>query len=348
MCPCCNRILHGRKVNIIEYEHRWMHERGACDCDVVFPALQQPRLIHRHSAFAEDNGTTHGSQQQVDQHGRAPSLPSYASFYEQVLQASSSAANQGGDQGANQQYAHLNTSRQGEGVLPLFRETRVGEDVDIAVRQPSLFAAEWTKDHAKLHHNGSCKCPVSFESYKPASADVEDDGDSSEYNYPCSNIGEPSYSGKGDDPMMNSAFPSPYGSATGAEDSNTANSAGGSRNPYVPLGQAARWSFYGQSESESRFLGPNLGPIQYTMPGRPIDIQTMHYDYQKEHSAPIVGNPVACGPFGEDQLPSSVEYQQPEDTIAGFPIGAGPEGDSHAGDFKDCNLARMRRRSSSV
>lgn len=45
MCPACQRILHGRAVLILEWEHHWMHERGVCGCPVVFPDLIQPRVI---------------------------------------------------------------------------------------------------------------------------------------------------------------------------------------------------------------------------------------------------------------------------------------------------------------
>ncbi|KAI1105503.1 hypothetical protein F4804DRAFT_350518 [Jackrogersella minutella] len=45
MCPSCARILHARWVNIIVHEHRFMHERGACRCEVRFPHLQEPRLV---------------------------------------------------------------------------------------------------------------------------------------------------------------------------------------------------------------------------------------------------------------------------------------------------------------
>ncbi|KAI2776789.1 hypothetical protein F4815DRAFT_330188 [Daldinia loculata] len=47
MCPACGRILHGRFIDIIEYEHRFMHERGACSCSIRFPHLQQPRMVTR-------------------------------------------------------------------------------------------------------------------------------------------------------------------------------------------------------------------------------------------------------------------------------------------------------------
>ncbi|KAI5862216.1 hypothetical protein GGS23DRAFT_597831 [Durotheca rogersii] len=45
LCPACSRIIHGRCVNIIENEHRFMHARGACPCPVRFPHLMQPRVI---------------------------------------------------------------------------------------------------------------------------------------------------------------------------------------------------------------------------------------------------------------------------------------------------------------
>ncbi|RYP41682.1 hypothetical protein DL767_000887 [Monosporascus sp. MG133] len=46
-CPACQRVMHNRWVDIMEEEHRWMHERGACGCPVEFPALMQPRMIGR-------------------------------------------------------------------------------------------------------------------------------------------------------------------------------------------------------------------------------------------------------------------------------------------------------------
>jgi hypothetical protein len=82
-------------------------------------------------------------------------------------------------------------------------------------------------------------------------------------------------------------------------------------------------------------LGP-IGPdVAKYRSERPVDVQTMHYE---KNEVPISGNPIVDGPFRESQLPSIVEYQQPSTTIAGLPIGAGPEGDSHAGDFSECSL----------
>ncbi|KAI1502445.1 hypothetical protein F5X99DRAFT_427377 [Biscogniauxia marginata] len=122
MCPACARILHGRWVQILEMEHRFMHERGACGCEVRFPALQQPRLV-----------TATGNQGQGAENA--------AQFGE---------------------YASPGTSQ----VPPLYQETQGGGTTAVAVRLPSLYAAEWTADHAKLHENGKCNCRVHFQTYQ--------------------------------------------------------------------------------------------------------------------------------------------------------------------------------------
>ncbi|KAI0385935.1 hypothetical protein F5Y04DRAFT_291306 [Hypomontagnella monticulosa] len=61
MCPACARILHGRYVDIIEREHRFMHERGACHCGVIFPHLQEPHVVEHTTSNASS-----GDQNDVD------------------------------------------------------------------------------------------------------------------------------------------------------------------------------------------------------------------------------------------------------------------------------------------
>jgi hypothetical protein len=108
----------------------------------------------------------------------------------------------------------------------------------------------------------------------------------------------------------------------------------------VPTGHAARWAY--EAPPGYSLLDQILGPIRPAAEyqGRPVDVQTMHY---QNDDVPISGNPISPSEMEESELPSIVEYEQPETTIAGFPIGAGPEGDSHAGNFESCSL-----RSSSV
>ncbi|KAK8056176.1 hypothetical protein PG993_001403 [Apiospora rasikravindrae] len=45
MCPACSRVMHSRWVDIVMFEHQWMHERGTCGCPTKFPSLLHPRTI---------------------------------------------------------------------------------------------------------------------------------------------------------------------------------------------------------------------------------------------------------------------------------------------------------------
>ncbi|KAJ8129914.1 hypothetical protein O1611_g3715 [Lasiodiplodia mahajangana] len=104
----------------------------------------------------------------------------------------------------------------------------------------------------------------------------------------------------------------------------------------TPAGHIARWAMDGPPESLlDEILGPiHPGPSAYGE--RPVDVQTMCF---QPTGNPIAGTPIAWGPSPESSgLPTIVEYSHPETTLGGFPIGAGPEGESHAGDFETCSL----------
>ncbi|KAJ2904796.1 hypothetical protein MKZ38_007152 [Zalerion maritima] len=45
MCPLCERHLYNREVLALENEHHWMHQRGVCGCEVVFPNGLGGRVI---------------------------------------------------------------------------------------------------------------------------------------------------------------------------------------------------------------------------------------------------------------------------------------------------------------
>ncbi|KAK3996440.1 hypothetical protein QBC44DRAFT_403592 [Cladorrhinum sp. PSN332] len=42
MCAPCEREIHTRWVLIREWEHHWLHDRGACSCEVQFPGPSYP------------------------------------------------------------------------------------------------------------------------------------------------------------------------------------------------------------------------------------------------------------------------------------------------------------------
>ncbi|KAI0114005.1 hypothetical protein GGR51DRAFT_578255 [Nemania sp. FL0031] len=297
MCYPCSRIIHGRKIDIAEYEHRWMHERGACGCEVQFPAMQEPKLVQR---------TWHGDRNDNGAYTSAPTAragPSTSYAGPSTACAGPSTAYAGP---SNQQAPPMPCRGQGTGV-PLFEEARVGGNVEVAVRLSSLYAAEWTEDHAKLHESGQCQCPVSFERYKPIDINEYED----ENNHPGKGKGKE----KAKEPAHN-----PQDHLSGR----------------TAAGHPARYVMDGPQES---LLDEILGPIHPQAPAydeHPADIQTMYF---QPTGAPIAGTPIAWGPTPESSgLPTIVEFTHPETTHGGFPIGAGPEGESHAGDFDNCSL----------
>ncbi|GAW21617.1 hypothetical protein ANO14919_111400 [Xylariales sp. No.14919] len=355
--------MHGRRVDIIEYEHRWMHERGACDCEVNFPGMLQPRLIQRSSAAVDENNAAATTTE-----------AGCSAASEQDVSPKTTHA------GGHRITTSIPPGRDGEqATVPLYKEAHVGNSVEVAVRLTSLYGAEWTKDHAKLHRSGQCNCPVSFESYKPIDVDssqgkiievctgdgsrlyvIVDGAESSKLEYSDSpdwtrETGRDRSSQKhGSHSKPTAAAASSYGSdaRTSSIDNN---SVGGPSHQYrhgqVPIGHVARWAMEGpQGSLLDEILGP-MRPDASMCGGRPVDIQTMHYSTS---GIPISGDPIVCGTTLANELPSIVEFQQPETTIAGFPIGAGPEGESHAGDFETCSLqssfedspVKMRRLSS--
>ncbi|GAP87337.1 hypothetical protein SAMD00023353_2700760 [Rosellinia necatrix] len=264
--------------------------------------------------------------------GAATSATPSSSHFKQ----GSSSTGKGGSGGQQ----HLKTN------IPLFSEAQVGQHVEVAVRLPSVYAAEWTKDHSKLHENGKCKCPVSFERYKPIDVGVNDDEAVSPKTKNFK-VPRPAYKG-GYKPSFHKPArypkaptdPVPSGRSNTQTSSFGGSPASGHSAPLsghnqVPVGHAARWALKGDPGSLlDQILGP-VGPDPTAYGDRPVDIQTMHF---QNDSVPIVGKPLACGELEEDALPSIVEFAQPEITLAGFPIGAGPEGDSHAGPWDTCSL----------
>ncbi|AEO53859.1 hypothetical protein MYCTH_2054417 [Thermothelomyces thermophilus ATCC 42464] len=170
MCTPCERQLHSRWVLIREWEHRWLHERGVCGCEVVFPGLlDTPRVI----------GDESGAGNAIQPTGSAAS-PAGAEEVEN--NAKEAAASEGSTDvamsGTTGQGGGLEKSTSfggGGGRIPaLFSEsvTSTG-DHRVAVRLPGLFAAEWKADHAILHETGKCHCAATFAPFKPQTSDDE-------------------------------------------------------------------------------------------------------------------------------------------------------------------------------
>ncbi|KAL1868039.1 hypothetical protein VTK73DRAFT_3864 [Phialemonium thermophilum] len=144
-CYACEKVLHKRWILILEYEHRFLHERGACDCDVIYPIEEtRPRLA--------GGGVVGGS-----------GSPDSASLAAAVPQATGEVTDTGPQV--------RKKDRKGQSPLDytptLFKEM-VGPDGKkrFAVKIPGLFAVEWRQEHRKMHEEGRCACNAMF---KPVS-----------------------------------------------------------------------------------------------------------------------------------------------------------------------------------
>lgn len=151
MCCACQKIIHSRATQIEEYEHRFMHERGVCGCETVFPYLIRPRVIGSCDGGIEEQGVTgckdghgHGGH---DEHGESDVWT-----------------------GSRQD----NTETTEIQLPPLLCEaTDPGGRPVVSVRLPSLYAAEWVVDHRARHDAGLCHCRVDFRTYQKATRDTE-------------------------------------------------------------------------------------------------------------------------------------------------------------------------------
>ncbi len=162
MCAACERQLHSRWVLIREWEHRWLHERGVCGCEVTFPGLlTTPRVI---GEAAPAGDVTPGASTPEATTPRTV-LDDGERWKPKTLTAATE------DSIDNEQQE----TTQGDARVPaIFSEavTSTGEH-RVTVRLSSLYAAEWQADHRALHDAGKCNCKTTFAPFKPQIADDE-------------------------------------------------------------------------------------------------------------------------------------------------------------------------------
>ncbi|KAI0022982.1 hypothetical protein F4780DRAFT_787592 [Xylariomycetidae sp. FL0641] len=182
MCPSCARTLHGRWVDIFQYEHEWMHVRGVCGCETQFPALQQPRSITAHETTPSKPATTtpKPGRGKKTRRGRknnnntaGPGRQNGQEIPRPAIESSPQENFPGMGYGHHaNEYLGALPEHTGAGTnVPLYEERPANNEnlpVQVATRMSSLYAAEWTADHAKLHAAGACHCNVRFEAYTPS------------------------------------------------------------------------------------------------------------------------------------------------------------------------------------
>ncbi|KAI1812989.1 hypothetical protein GGS20DRAFT_555364 [Poronia punctata] len=378
-CPGCSRIIHARTVDIIEHEHQWMHERGVCKCEVRFPALLGPRQIHRSSPCIVNGTTASGSgspSQSQDCNGNGngngdgngngkskrkprknrPKGKGKGKGKEVEAPVDLQVAAALGATSNNADAGPSGTQGEGTRVPALYSVKEVQNGVEVTIRLPSMHAAEWTRDHAILHHNDKCYCHVSFEAYQPYTIGEEDLGQDQDRDQD-----QDQHQGSAD---ADNLYHNDSGSSISLEDSNITRAPASSPaitesnaneirrthsapiNPYgfqslpqIPIGEPTHSL---PSQAYNSILDNALGlvgprPTRF-MGKAPLDIQTAHYEMNE--STPIAGCPITEGPQGGEgsDMRTIIECPAPQRIIAGFPLGAGPEGDAHSGSFEQCDL----------
>lgn len=179
MCPACQRILHGRAVMILEWEHHWMHERGVCGCDVVFPDLIRPRDVNSGQPSASqqsDSSQSHESKEAA----KGKSKKRKARGWGRSKNKEASPKDEGGKNGAGLLKKVVadprNTSsgtappvEQQSNKAPCGSQGMSHDDSKasgVSVQIPSFYGVEWVEAHRQLHNSGSCKCKGDFSFYQ--------------------------------------------------------------------------------------------------------------------------------------------------------------------------------------
>jgi hypothetical protein len=309
MCPTCQKIMNTRGTLIEEYEHRFMHERGACGCSVEFPGLIRARRIGRHEAI--DFEPCDPSQTTTD----IPPLFEETSYDGKmtvcVRQPSLFAA----------EWVADHRSRHESGECSCNADFRSYEDASRSGTRP------WEKTL------------TSTTTYHDVRLDVDSarGDDQSHLASPFSNTDVPSkFRNLGRSKSVTLSFPN-AGQVRGGSET----CADGQNQLYgsVPTSQADNVDY--------AEIGCNKQtPVLETRAAgitRPRGAIFAHVPQHLKITGPYLTS-IASHSITADTLPvtdyQTYLYQQQEIPIIGLPIGAGPEGVTHVGPYEQCVLRR--------
>lgn len=350
MCPACQRVIHGRAVLITEWEHRWMHERGACGCEVKFPDLIRPRVVSRSRP-----GQTLGKTGQMGNNMHGPKNNGIPS----ISLPKTGNSNMTGNKGVPAHYQE--------------RSTKTGQHkLEVAVRIPSLYGAEWVDEHRQLHKDGSCKCAGDFSFYQtPEPTQSVPSPSALVENFPgqvlqteaISQAVQSESHGKPQN-SVSSHYLNPQGfSHLGLSRHDLSHTPHAHPLPHHQGDTLSQQS----SSSEAAHLqpstpsNPQTAATRTTTPKPPPLVVSSSYPHTHAHAPQRSPGAIyevdptkstnrlynlACNE-GADMAAladfQSVEFPRAEGTLplVGLPIGAGPEGSgglSHVGSFEDCVL----------
>lgn len=370
VCPACARVLHTRWVDLVMFEHQWMHERGTCACPVRFPQLQQPRAIGGPEPAAVVDGQ---QQQQKDPSGGPPdfagassdaALRAISTRMAEAVRARSSSSNNSiaareetvrADDTAGEAPPPLKgpaTTSSWNGIAPLWE---VDESAEVRVRLSSQYAAEWVLDHGQRHRDGSCACPVRFEQYTPhrvteddVAADAVQQQQQQHDKKAHNTNSKPKTTTRGRRARNRGRFKRKTSEAAAAATAAVPAPVHDAAGPPVShlmretlrLSDVLAWNVLEKSDSPDRLWS--------AWPTRPEDYGFKTID-EAENALTGEGPVVPKLAHLSDKPFAPAFFHQGEPPIVGWPIGAGPEGgveNSHSPAWHMCDLSRPRLRRS--
>ncbi|KAJ4296135.1 hypothetical protein N0V88_004838 [Collariella sp. IMI 366227] len=300
MCAPCERQLHSRWVLIREWEHRWLHERGACGCEVTFPGLLHTTRVIGETDLVEGSQSTtdqgHLALLSTEEHQNESSMSKAL-----VVSAESSRAE-------SRLSIPRSTASDGHKKIPaIFTETITEDQHRIAIRLPSLYAAEWQADHRALHEAGKCSCPIDFAPFRPQIPDEELTPEDREVLRQFREMEEAA--------NVNSQNNAPDHSQLDPEAERIA----GIHKAF------GAFTMEGES-SRANTQGLPLEQVQMT-------------GYGAEQGAAAAGDETGRGKMADDEgVPPQQQQFMPAIPLCGLPMGAGSEGVSHMPSWMDCRL----------
>ncbi|KAF3762597.1 hypothetical protein M406DRAFT_72586 [Cryphonectria parasitica EP155] len=324
MCPSCQRILHGRAVLILEWEHHWMHERGVCGCPVVFPDLVRPRIVGRGQPYyaspsEPDSDDTKIVAKRRGKGRRGKSSGKWGRKNTKKDQANHGRITAGTAPGEEEDKSTPGSSKKAH---------ERAEPGGVSVQISSFFAVEWVAEHRRLHNEGACHCPADFSFYQTPDT-YESDALSAKDNpvVPGRNGSNEWYDYTGLGVQVSSSGPQVH---QGHDASQQGTSSDTQLQVYQPS-----------------ILAPQGAQVR---DGQPARSPGAIYQVDPAHSMNPLYNYVCTegGEFNQTVDIQPVEYPKPDNAplpLVGLPIGAGPEGPPalcHVGAFEDCVLRRPR------
>jgi hypothetical protein len=350
MCPSCERQIHTRWVLIREWEHRWLHERGACGCDVVFPGLIGPRVARPYNGDFPPERMDSSYIPPLVEFKETPGIGRHVDLRLPSVFGVEWTA----DHRARHEQGLCNCQARFQPYQPEVPESSLSPEEREYLHQARAF--EMLNPETNLGEIVSGRRVLQIEDLAER---IQNAGVGSGSEAPTPNLSAGN-SSVGSDPLTrpNTQDGPSFHGLPGAELKGKAVAVTYNMNNVAPL---TAWQT--APGSRTAFV-PQQGPRQVTVVPSPMPLNApdwmgpppssaWNFPSGTEEVAPETSGPAYQIRNGHvdpksvaNQLAPMPFFGQSQPGFAGFPLGAGPECASHARPFQMCNLRRPNRRNS--